>query len=407
MASAFHDPRNARWIADFRGLHMAGRRRRRVVVPAHRARTPDDARAFARECEAYCRLIESGTATPPDVAHALRLGAITPEQAGAAATGRPLDLPGSEPTLEGCWLAHPCTDREGREDPATWSRRRHDLAEFRARTGLTLMRDLSLRHVQDWLAALRQAGAAHATRRHKLIPVRRAAAMAPGLGLPDVIHGLRLDERSDPPPVRVWTLPQLAVAARAAESSGDRRALAILALGGLLGLRPTEIVRALPEDLDGDLLHVGARERKNSPSARLLPLPEPILGWIRDLAATRPAGRSLVGPDGHGTRLAVCSCRSAGAALGRALDAAGVGRLDLKCLRKSFATWTIGAGLDAHAVEAWLGHRSALVGSITARHYLARAGADRLRPLSDQIGRLVADQLQTAPTRQRRTRKAA
>jgi hypothetical protein len=54
-----------------------------------------------------------------------------------------------------------------------------------------------------------------------------------------------------------------------------------------------------------------------------------------------------------------------------------------KVLRKSFATiavWEV--GMPPEVVESFLGRRISTLGTATARHYLGKAHADRLRPWS-------------------------
>ena len=218
MASAFKDKHG--WIADFRGLFAPGRKRRRVRIPEQQLVHGDidqAARAFAAECERYCRLLE-GSPGDSQIDHAVELGAVTKAQAHALREGlpMPIDAPKSHEThLMECWQAHPSTQREERNGPAEYDKHYRNLKRFIAWSGIVEASDLRLPTVQRWIDYLKGEGYEYSTRRHHLVPIRRAAMMGARLhGFIDPVARLKLDEDSDPPPVEVWTLAELAQTGR-------------------------------------------------------------------------------------------------------------------------------------------------------------------------------------------------
>ncbi|HUV31982.1 MAG TPA: site-specific integrase [Devosiaceae bacterium] len=391
MASAFHDRKG--FIADFLGLWRV--RRRRVRIPRARAATPEAARAFADECERYCRLLEA-TAAPaqPDVAHALHLRAVTEDQAATLLGGLPpasaLD---SRPTLEQAHDLHPSTRRALAARSPDYARCVAALERFQRQFGVTYVEDLTLDLVQRWLAYLRGCGYAWDTRRHYLLPVRRACKMAASLGLPDPLAGILLDRRADPPEIPAWTLPQLCQAATAFGADPDPRPLAALAMGGFLGLRPSEICRAQVGDVVSDpagaVLRIGLRERKNAQSRRDLPLPALVTQWLApSLDGRSPQAPLVPRPAGSGW-----IPESLGKWLQPMLTDAIGERHPVKALRKSFATWMVVAGIEERHVEAYLGHLASRVAAVTTRHYLAAARAHELRPVAARMDALIRAEL--------------
>jgi site-specific recombinase XerD len=385
MPSAFPD--RSLWRADFRGLFG---RRRRLTIPGPHCRTPEDARAFAFECERYCRILERAPAPGlADVRHALHLGAITQDEAASIlhdtdGVYRIHLSDGDRLTLKAAFDMHPATQREARATGAEYRKHARALSEFLGAYRLTFADELRLAHVQDWLARLHARRLAFDTRRHKLIPMRRAARMAAGLGLPDPLVGLRLDRNDARPAIDVWTLPELLAMVEAAQASGDRFLLGVLVLGGLVGLRPTEIVRARAEDLRALTLSVGQREVKNPASRRALPLPPTIAAWLAlDTPPPPPHGALIYPPPRMTTPLGENDLSRKFARRLTRLNSSPI--YPVKVLRKSFATWVIEAGADMTMTERWLGHTLSGLMPVTQRHYLAAHQTRQLQPLATLI----------------------
>lgn len=372
MPSAFFDQRRNGWIADYRGLFTKDHLRTRV--PLSRILSSDtakaDAAAFAEELDRYCRMLERDR-NPADVAHALRLGAITEAQANALLDGGPMPARQSEPlTIKDAATSHPSSQRE--KLPAKqWAVK--CLADFQAHSGIKHLHLLTLDHVMRWIADLRKRGWSFDTRRHALSYLRRACVMGTRYDLPNVLDGMRIDAADNlRTAVRTWTMHALVTAITTTTDQGSRMALI---LGGCLGLRPTEILRAHSDDLDGDILHIGRREAKNDASRRALPIPGVVLGWIRDALGKRTTG-ALVLP--YGPR-----CRDHYTLSGlhqlTAEALRGPPRIGPKHLRKTFASWAAET-IPAADVERFLGHRTALHAAVTDRSYLAKHLAEQLRP---------------------------
>lgn len=416
MASAFFDQVHNQWIASFRGPHQTGSERRRIRVPSSGTWTKRTADAYAGECDRYARLIES-MPTRADVDHAEHLHVITAEQ--AATLRRDLALPtatasGRDPlapwTILDAAEAHPSTQHDKQRAPGEYRKHRRYLLRFCDWAGIELLGHLTLDHAVRWVAHLRTEGRAWDTRRQHLLYLRRAARMASAAaGLPDVLGEMQLDRREEPPPIEVWTLSELgtAMATLAARppDRDTRRGLAVLALGGCLGLRPTEILRLRVEHLSGDILRVGVDARKNNASRRDLPIPPTLIPWLDAITSDpktkqrRPPTEPLL-PGRNNRRPLTPHAFDAWWALQIAplLPRAGSPKL----LRKTFATWAIEAGIEARHVESYLGHTSGLVAAVTSRHYLAAARVVQLRPVAAQMDELLR---QAIPTLSRPRRK--
>jgi integrase len=389
VASGYFHAARGYWMAAFRGLNQGGKGKTQVRVPASRISAPGaakrDADAFAKELDRYCRLLETGLGGP-DLEHALRLGAVSAEQAAALRSGQ-VALPRSArltpPTIKDAALAHPSSQRDG------WDQVKYlrHLQVFTTFLGSELLMDLTVERVLAWAAALRRQGLAWDTRRHHLLYVRRASRMAPSLGSLDVLAGLKLDRHDGRArDIPHWTLPVLMRGLGALEQLTDPRPAAALALTALLGLRPTELCRAQVADLDmtDGCLRVGGREAKNVASRRALPLPGRLVPILRIVTGGRPADAPLI-QTASNRRRGPFSLDTISTWWAAEVSPHLKPALPPRAGRKSFATWAREAGLDPQHLEAWIGHRTAFFSAVSSRHYLAGYQMDALQPASNLL----------------------
>ncbi len=379
------------YVLDFRGLHQVGKQRRRVRVKATDPRATDlnTASAWAQECDRYCRLLEVAP-DPHDVQHAVRIRAITSEQGAALLNGLPVPAATEHAkrlSIEEAALRHPSTQRDPLARKVEYLKYLKQFTDF---AKVDAVGDVKLDQVQRWIAKMRADKLAPATRRHRLLYVRRATRMASTEGMPDVIGGLRLDV-TGAPTVEAWTLAELQQACRAFLKANNLRALVATALGGFLGLRPSEVFRARCGDFARHELAIGqdGRPAKNAASRRRLPLPATLDRWASDLAKDRPADEPLLVTAGNGGGRAFRTETFSQWLMPLLRDATGR-RLKVKALRKSFATWATREGLDRNHVEAFLGHENPFVSAVTGRHYLADILARELRPTAKAIDKRLA-----------------
>ncbi len=396
MASAFFRKDREQWMADIHGFAQPSGKRHVIRVPLSRLRNPataaDDAKAYADECERYARIVE-GTHEPADVAHALRLGVITQAQADALHGGGyvpPRSEPPARLTLRAAALSHPSSARDSLTDQVRYL---GYLDQFTAVTHVAHVSEVRVEAVTAWLASLTAKGWAWDTKRHALLYLRRACKMGAASGFPDVLAGMQLNRRV----VRrerivVWSLPDLLAAIRATE---DHRIRAVLSLGGLLGLRPSEIIRANSTDLQGDVLHVGSVEAKNDASVRSLVVPPFVLPHLAAAIGKRTPGPivSSLGPRSKGKPLTLYGLHQVLADHFAAQKSPG---LAPKLLRKTFATWASRA-VAAADLERYLGHQTALHAGVTARHYLASYEVEALRPAAAAMQTTITNALNHRP----------
>lgn len=385
MPSAFEDAPHG-WIADFRGLSG---KRRRVRIPGRHCRSKPDADAFARECERYCRILRDQQLDPDpgDVAHALAIKAITPQQAAALSNHRPL-IENTRPTLLQAFRAHPSTrheEKKGGHDPV---RHQKAVEDFAARFAIETIDQVRLEHALQWVDEMRRRGLAFDTRRHNLTALRRATHMGTTMGFPDPLARFILDRRERRRPIVVCAPVELVRCALRLRQT-DTRALAAIALGGFLGLRPSEMVRARPADLSRGFLAVGARQAKNDPSIRTIPVPPTVQTWLNlrggELAPDHPylsPTKQLRSPRNRKRELTYNGLRDwlkpiLQRELGHAVTA--------KILRKTFITWIDSLRVDTEIYERYIGHVSSRMPTITATHYIPRREAEQLAAVSQAI----------------------
>lgn len=382
MASAYFIEKDGQWVADFRPLGGRDKQRRRMRLDPAKFKKQEAAAAFAYECERYCRLLESDARDPRDIEHAARIGAITEDQADRLRRDLPAGPATRDPgplTLKEAAAMHPATQREARREPVRAINYFDYLEEFRIFAKVNSIFDVTVQQVVAWIDHLEGEGYSWHARRHRLMYLRRACRMAQTQGLPDPISGLKLDRRSvDEPAIQVYTLPELAAFLR----TDDKRVRLAVALGGFMGLRPSEIFRAQPEDLHKGILTIGKRKAKNRASKRSLPVPSIIVGWWNELAETCEAGTPIV-----------LSRHHAGAHPFKPSGFSNwMGRLETpimaKRLRKSFATWA-SREIPGRDVERFMGHQSAFLAAVTSNFYTGESFAIELKPSAKKIDAIL------------------
>lgn len=395
MASGFKD--NKGWIASFRG---ADGNRKRVRIPDGCVETKEEADAYAQECERYVKRI--GKAIAPDlddIDHALKLKAISEKHADdyrksapITSAARPESL-----TIEDAWERHPSTLREGTTDGKAYTRHLKHLREFCEFYSVTKLKDVTLAMVQDWILRKRVAGVSFDGRRHMVLSIKRACQMGATAGLPNPVAGFRLDYRERSKGIDAWSLKEIAQAARVFADQFDNRALSALGMGALMGLRPSEIIRARVIDVEGDLLHIGREEAKNDASVRSLVIPPAMLPWIRAQIKGKKALEPIVAPAQRRTKKRIESYDpDSFRAWFRPNMAAASGRdLYPKALRKTFATWTLDAGIDTVWIERYLGHTLSGLSRVTSKHYLGKADLNNMRKAAEQISEAFTSALST------------
>ena len=154
------------------------------------------------------------------------------------------------------------------------------------------------------------------------------------------------------------------------------RAAAVILLGGFAGLRPTEILRVLPADLDvpTSILHVGQRQAKNNPSVRSIPLAPEVARRLEPLLS--PAlflNRNRQRPMNEASLRHYMSTRLAATGL----------LLPPKYLRKSFVSALKHAGARPDLLERYIGHAISDQSAVTAQSYLADYDAIQLQPIAN------------------------
>ncbi len=257
---------------------------------------------------------------------------------------------------------------------------------------------MTLAHVMAWVTDLRARGWAWDSRRHALSYVRRAAMMGTRHGVPDVLGKMRIDTRDRRQVVLAWPLDRLALAI---ESIEDKRVRMVLVLGGCLGLRPTEILRAQVGDLEGDVLSVGLREARNDASVRALPVPATALKWLRQALGRRTTG-AMVEPFGPrcGDHYTLSGLHQLTAAVLK-----GPPRIKPKDLRKTFASWACEV-IPAVDLERFLGHRTVLHAAVTERSYLIAHQVTQLRPAARLMDATLAGAMLRLKTKAKGKRTA-
>lgn len=316
-----------------------------------------------------------------NIRHALDMAADLGD-AFEAGVDRP-ELVALGPTVLEAFLSHPATKHEMKRYLGDHRRHEEAVKDFCRFGRSDLLRELSVDSVTDWVADLANRGLAFDTRRHCLIPLRRASAMAPGFGFNDVLGDMRLDRHTEALEVRAPELEQVRDLISWARRNEEPRWAVAVGLLALMGLRPSEAIRLKVQDYKNGLLRVGSSAAKNETSRRVLPVPKIMADLLEPLTESRDADELLLGMTGTSENSAF-SAFSRG--VGVVLEKAGLNDFPCKSLRKAFASICLNElGLAPELVEGWLGHKHPGVLAVTRRHYLKRIDAENLRPLAAAI----------------------
>jgi integrase len=147
------------------------------------------------------------------------------------------------------------------------------IEHFERQLGIHEWAQFSLGHCVQYIEQLTERGLAPATIRLMLNPVRLASNYAADFhGFHDIgLKPRHFPKRSEP--AKNWlNLDQLSIATKIAKRERRYEAGLMVIVCGLAGLRLSEVARLQPEDLQGDLLTVGARMAKTESSRRTIPV---------------------------------------------------------------------------------------------------------------------------------------
>ena len=409
MASVYLSGRS--WVARYVPVHgklVKARRVPRSVAPAEDTPAASKlALGWAAECERYCRLLENQP-LPDQVRHAQELGIIPDDRAEQLLSGPSANVLPTLPdpslvTLLDAAQAHPSSQREPLAEQVKHLR---GLNNFIAHAAIDRLDQLTVDQVLAYVDHLKEKKKAWDSRRHALLWIRRASSMAPSYRQHDLLRDLHIDSRvqAEAPEIAALTLDQLRATLAAVAPSQDKpdiRPRVAIALGGLLGLRPSECYRLQVGDIDlvNAVIRIGVREAKNASSRRDLPLPPTLVTWLSPMVANRPAAALLIECRGFHwhtkTRDGVWTASTYTQWLGPILRTASGAEVPAKTLRKTFATWAV-ERLSLAQLEAFLGHRFSGASDVTARHYLARLAVEKLRPAAAIIEQSILSPIMTA-----------
>lgn len=231
------------------------------------------------------------------------------------------------------------------------------------------LRELGRARVREWRADIIRDGSAPTNTNNVVRVLSAAMGVAESEGLIPINPCLRLPPVKQAKPER-RALPEEALL-RLIELAPTERDSAFVALMGLAGLRPAEVVALQWGDTEGGVIHVHASvqdgERRPTKNGRPRTVPvEPALDLVLARAGGNPvpAASDLVAPGARGGYLnyTVWARR-----VWRPMcEAAGIGRTPPYSLRHTAISRWIAQGHDLMTVAAWAGHGSA---EMTLRHY--------------------------------------
>lgn len=397
MASIYQQKRSPYWYLKFKGLGARIERCSSGILASDA--THDHALSVARDIEDACRVLRAFRShSIGEIERAtnylVSVKYLAPKQADAwlsdpRSAGETADAERDQRIvgIMEAALAHPSAMREKVRDGASFMRHQRELREFMDWARVTRLRDLSRELVLRYVQHMKAEGRAWDSRRHRLLWLRYACAMAPENGIADPIARFRIDERrgdAERTETESLTEEQLGALLRALVTRGDTHWLVVVGLMACCGLRGSEVLRLEVGDIDGDVVRVGRRDRKTASSRRDLPMPATVAGWVRAACADQPADAPLVrtGKSRGRAPNRYNLARDLGKRIG---TDAGID-VPVKTLRKTFATLaTWNWNLDSRHIDSYLGRRIEGYSTTTAAHYLAKAQRKLLAPVAAQI----------------------
>lgn len=394
MASIYRRPRSPHWWVKFKD--------HRGEIARVSSNTGDEAtaRALADDLQEAADLARTGKG-------AIAAGGLSRlVELGYWATDTPTPPPRRHNplTLESLALAHPAVARERLTRPGDHRVHMAHLREFSRQAGVDDIRGLT-GHAARWY--LDRLVADRMTReqiRHRLLYLRAAAAMATEFGVPNVLTNLRAPRNTaNAAAPQALALESARLAVATCKNPRLRLGMALMAC---MGLRLSEVCRLRWADLSADVLHVGAHGAKTEASNRLLPVAPPLLAMLEDWRSRRLryiAKHRWLATDmspviltrWHRYQVQELAPREIGRSLAAHLPDGHLAK-DLRRTFATVATWDL--GIPAEVVEAFMGRRISTLGAVTARHYLARAHVDRLRPHAETVAGAILQGTQPGHT---------
>jgi integrase len=370
VASAVFNKQSSKWVAVFRAPNQPPNKyTRRSLEEKTRAK----ANAVAVEIDRACRIVEDPESD--------RLSSLEKAQQLLIQYNVSFDRKANPTTLHGCWRRHPSTIRQVGRDIESFMRYERYIKEFQQFADTTDPEDITVDIVIRYVTALQAEGLSWDGRRHKMLPVKQALAMANR----PIIVGMKIDRQERRKPLQSFLPVHLIKIAKALEHYPRERAA--FGLMAFCGLRPSEAMAVRLESFDGDLLQVGT---KNDWSVRLLPIPATVMGWVRAVDAED----HIVSSSHRGRR-------------GEPLDRAwlnklitgklpaDVPQLSIKYYRKSFLRLCRRElGLSGALAEQFMGHDLKEISAVSREHYDALDQAEDLRPIAEKIEEWLKTSLQ-------------
>lgn len=361
------------------------------------------------------RLARRPTVTQANRLHGL--GLLNEEELGEIldALGRPMT--GAEgsagrrksspnrPSIEAAYQRHPSTMREAQKDLDSAMRYKKALQRFLDYSGLFFLDELTFDALFEYNQNNQDAGVPWDTRRHWLMPVRRAAQMAPDYGIPDPIGRRQLNRKTvDEQVIEVdhWSADVLRSVLMCQE---DLRWRVAIGLAGFCGMRTSEVIRARCGDVDPSFrLSIGlgrdkagdVRKAKTKFARRIIPLPPTLGKWALEVAAGRDPHEPLIDrqaarPKKGARRIIHQEFNSGSFAKWLRRDSVAVkdATWSDNVLRRSFANLAIEHGAGIFEVETYYGHRISEASAVATDHYLQLANSSRLQVVADVMEKLL------------------
>ena len=359
-------------------------KRPRIRMPARYAKTPEDAADLRRDIKSAIKRAERGDQSA--IKFLLSFERFTMES----------DHNQENPySLHHLATNHPASKREKEKRPREYRRHQIELNEFVSWSKIKTIDQLTLGDVERYMEHMRAKGFSYDGRRHRLLHLRRACAMAPNLGIPNVLAGISLNQRESQEEPETYSITEMMMIFHALRQSAHSRAMIPFTLGAFCGLRCSEIIRANVEDLEAvevdgrqvTTLKIGRVAAKTKGSVREIPLPDLVAETIRDCLIVAGNG-PLVSRSNRGNlrnpvpldKFATWMRRIISQSL-RQMDQPPPVKPPavLRASFLSFAGWEL--SVPPAALEAYVGHTAGELSAITSRHYLRRAKLTEFMPI--------------------------